>query len=256
MTAASTSKGRVGFFRGSRALPLFAGLLFLSWVVIADLKRPWSDEGWFASPAHNLAAKGFFGTIILSRPRMDVLTISTAIPIWVLPLYLLNEALWFRIFGDGHCGRPAAWLSRGAWWGLAALYAFVRLLSKRPELAALTVTLAAVDYIFIDAVALARPESMCMALGFSAMAAYLYLRETSLSQAILASQSLMALCTLTHPSALLHFFLAWRSSCYCWIARPCASATRCWRPFHTPPSSELGPCILLKTRNLFGPRFT
>ena len=37
----------------------------------AASKRPWSDEGWFASPAYNLITNGHMGTSVLEsvEPR-------------------------------------------------------------------------------------------------------------------------------------------------------------------------------------------
>ncbi len=35
-------------------------------IVSAYNRLPWSDEGWYANPAHNLAKHGFMGTTIFA----------------------------------------------------------------------------------------------------------------------------------------------------------------------------------------------
>src|SRR5436853_7052035 len=51
-------------------------------------RRPWSDEGWFASPALNLATNGSMGSPVLDSsswlPGIHQYTY------WVLPLHLVT----------------------------------------------------------------------------------------------------------------------------------------------------------------------
>ena len=43
------------------------------------------DEGWFASPAFNLANHGFMGTTVLYNPHLPRIQQHKY---WILPLYL------------------------------------------------------------------------------------------------------------------------------------------------------------------------
>jgi len=48
----------------------------------ASAKSTWSDEGWFASPALNLAYHGFLGTTVLYNPHLPRIQQHTY---WILP---------------------------------------------------------------------------------------------------------------------------------------------------------------------------
>src|SRR5438105_616436 len=63
-------------------------------------RKPWCDEGWFASPAWNLVERGHMGTTVYVvpdtiYPRLDRLTY------WMPPLHFLAQAAVFRVAGPG-----------------------------------------------------------------------------------------------------------------------------------------------------------
>src|ERR1700730_12917945 len=92
---------------GVLAAVVLAVFLVLA-IATAVTKEPWCDEGWFASPARNLAFQGFMGTTVLdpasgtpylsTRTRVDGIDRYTY---WVMPLYLVTEAGWYRVVGFG-----------------------------------------------------------------------------------------------------------------------------------------------------------
>jgi 4-amino-4-deoxy-L-arabinose transferase-like glycosyltransferase len=184
---------------GARRAALAAVLLvYLALAAGSALtRRPWSDEAWFANPAWNLATKGFMGTTVLRTGEAWLQGIERR-TYWVMPLGLLAEAAWFKLFGFGLFTTR---LLSAAWGALAlgACYVFVKRLSGDAPLALLTVALLAVDYVFISAASFGRMDMMSAALGLSAYAAYAALRERNLLAAVFAAQSLTCLSGLTHP---------------------------------------------------------
>lgn len=167
-------------------------------------RRPWSDEGWFASPALNLASKGFMGTTVLETAGTYLVRIERR-TYWVMPLYLVTQAGWYKAFGFGLLSMRAL----SAFWGLVALaswFVVMWRLSGRAGVALLTSTLLAFDYIFLMAASFGRMEMMSAALAAAAYAAYLGLRESNLDRAVLFSQTLLVASGLTHHNAVLHLF--------------------------------------------------
>lgn len=179
--------------------------LFLVLAVGSTLtNRPQIDEGMFASPALNLAEHGFFGTTVLETEHSPLTRIEQR-TYWVMPLFLLNVAAAFKAFG------MSLFVMRlvSVFWGLvllAAWYFIVLKLSGNRNIALLCLFLIGGDYIILDTASLGRMDIMSAALGFSALAIYLYRREENLISAVLFSQILVVLCGLTHPNALLAFF--------------------------------------------------
>lgn len=160
-------------------------------------RRPWSDEAWFANPAWNLATKGFMGTTVLRTGEAWLRGIDRH-TYWVMPLGLLAEAAWYKLFGFSLLKTRLL----SAAWGLVALaawYYFIKKLSHDKRLALLTAGLLATDYVFVSAASFNRMDMMSAALGFTAYAAYMALRERKLTLAIFASQGLTCLSGLTHP---------------------------------------------------------
>ena len=165
---------------------------------------PITDEGYFANPAFNLMTKGSFATTMLE-------TIGTPFEgidrhtYWIMPLEPLALSIWYRVFGFGVFSTR----SLSIVWGLVALvswFIIVRSLFKRTSLGLLVVALLSCDYIFIVCASSGRMDMMSASLGFAGFASYLWLRERSLTWAILASQSLIVMSGLTHPMGLLPFF--------------------------------------------------
>jgi 4-amino-4-deoxy-L-arabinose transferase-like glycosyltransferase len=197
---------RLAAFNSRRlALGLAAGIVVIYFALAlgtAVSRRPWSDEGWFASPAYNLATNGSMGSPVLDGtswlPGINQHTY------WVLPLHLVTQAGWYKIFGFSLLSLR----SLSAFWGLVALAAWfviLKRLVRDDRVALLTSALLAVDYSFVMGASFGRMDMMCAALGFAGLAAYLSLREKHLAWAVLVSQALVAASGLTHFMGILHF---------------------------------------------------
>lgn len=178
--------------------------LYLALAIGASLtKAPWHDEGQFANPALNLAARGFMGTTVLdaSVPWLKGIGQHTY---WVMPLYLVNLAAWFKLFGFSLLSMRA--LSVG--WGLVALgswYSIMKSLTGERRVALLTLSLLALDYIFLMNASTGRMDMMCAALGWAACAVFLRLRERHFPLAVVLGQALVVAGGLTHPNGILAF---------------------------------------------------
>src|SRR5437870_1160150 len=57
-------------------------------------KRPWSDEGWFASAPFNLVTKGWMGTTVVEQAGHPFLEGIDCYTYWVMPLHLIVQAGW------------------------------------------------------------------------------------------------------------------------------------------------------------------
>ncbi len=80
----------------------------------ARTKRPGSDEAWFASPAVNLITRGSMGTSVLEGTGLSIEGIDRY-TYWVMPLYLVTQAGWYKITGFSLLSMraySAAW----GWW--------------------------------------------------------------------------------------------------------------------------------------------
>ena len=149
----------------------------------AIAERPQIDEGMFASPALNLATRGFMGTTVLETHNSPLTRIDQR-TYWVMPMYLLNQAVWYKLFGFSLLSMR----SLSAAWGLVALiswFLIVFKLSGDKKIALLALVLLGFDYTFINSAAMGRMDMMSAAIGAAALAAYLSLRERNLMLAIL-----------------------------------------------------------------------
>ena len=169
---------------------------------IAVSKEPFIDEGWFASPAYNLAFHGFMGTTVM-EPRGTWLAKELKgiheYTYTIMPLYLLAEAFWYRLFGFGLVQMRLM----STFWGaiaLAALYFIVERLTQNLLAAGLTVLFTAFDVTFLWSAADGRMDMMCVGLGLAGLAAFLLLREKNFSQSLLAANFLIAASIFTHPN--------------------------------------------------------
>ena len=178
---------------------VFVAIAFLC----ANTNLPWSDEAWFASPALNLITKGNFGTSVLDPTasfRSNNLTGIHEHTYWIVPLFPLAEAAWFRAIGFGLM--QVRYLS--ILWGLVALWAWYRMLkilSGDERVAVLALGLMAVDFTVAWTASVGRMDMMTAALGGAGLTAFLVLRESSFTRAVLVSQSLIVAAGLTHPMA-------------------------------------------------------
>ena len=158
-------------------------------------QRPWSDEGWFANAAYNLAANGFMGTTVFEpSERLKGIQSHTY---WVMPLYLALEAAWLKIVGFGLFEYRILSMFFGLI-GLAAWFSIMRSLWGNKALAGLAVCLVGLDYYYISASSFGRMDIMCAALGFAGLAAYLHLRERNWLLAIFISHALICASGLSH----------------------------------------------------------
>ena len=183
-------------------------LLFIVLAVLsAHVNLPGTDESWFSSPALNLITNGTFGTSVLDPTaafRKNNLTGIDRHTYWIVPLYPLVQAVWYRVVGFGLM--HLRYLS--AVWGLLALWAWHRILTEvcgDRRVAVLALGLMAVDFTFVLAASWGRMDMMAAALGCAGLAAFLSLREMHLTRAILVSQACVAAAGLSHPLALGYF---------------------------------------------------
>jgi len=177
--------------------------LLASWQ--AHTRAPWENEAWFADPALNLIHKGSMGTTILESKGswMEGMERHTY---WILPLHILAQAGWYKLFGFSLL--TLRWLS--IFWGaviLCAWYFLMRRLSQNPPIALLSIGLLSVDYHFTSVAALGRMDAMCAGLGWTGCAAYVCMRERNLRAAVLSGNLLVAASCFTHPCGALYFVL-------------------------------------------------
>lgn len=158
------------------------------------------NEGWFADPAFHLETRGFFGTTIIESTRTWLEGVDRH-TYWILPLYPLALAPLFRVFGFSLYTMRAM----SIFWFMVALSAFYLLMRSQAGrgVALLATLLLAADFHFLVGAAVGRMDMMCAALGYSAIAAYLLLRERSLRLAVLTSSTLAVAGCLTHPCGIL-----------------------------------------------------
>lgn len=182
-----------------RAAVAVSGALFL---LAAWHRVPNTDEGYFANASYNLARHGFLGTTNLEPSRLGLLRIER-LTYWVMPLQLVLEAAWFRLVA------PTAFLARLLYLPLVPAAAYcqfrvVRGVTADPAVALLASALLPLDYYFLYAGTAARPDLLCLTLGLSGLAAYLALRERSLSLASCVAAAAIGTSLLAHPNGLLH----------------------------------------------------
>lgn len=171
----------------------------------ARTKSPWSDEAWFAQAGLNLATRGEMTTPVLETTGTNFKGLDRH-TYWIMPLHLVTQAGWYKVFGFSLLSMRVL----SAVFGVLALFSWyfiVGNLSGNQKIALLTFVLLAFDYIFVMAASFGRGDMMSASLGAAGLAAYLYLRERNFNRAILASQSLIAACGLTHPNGGVAFFV-------------------------------------------------
>ena len=180
-----------------------AALLSMLVAAVAAYSRiPWSDEGWFSSASYNLARHGFLGTTVIDPTDMHLTRIDHR-TYWVMPLYLLGQALWLKLF-------PATIFAVRLFtllWIPVALFSFYRFLwrvTSNARASALAACLLALSFIFIDNAGFARPDLMCCALGLSGLAAYVEWRAEHFYRALMVSNAFIAASGLAHPNGVFH----------------------------------------------------
>lgn len=179
-------------------------LLYLALAAGSSLTyRPEIDEGYFASPAINLLTRGSMGTPIVEVAGTGLKNINER-TYWIMPLDILAQAAWYKIFGFSLFSMRMLSAAFGLL-GLCALYLIVKHISKDKGTALLALVLLAVDYLYIVSASSGRMDLMSAALGFAGLAAYLSLRERDLRWAILLGETFVVMSGMTHPNGIIHF---------------------------------------------------
>src|SRR6267143_1431645 len=204
MSAAADLKSSI---RGrERWLALTAVFAYVVLSVASSLtKRPWSDEGWFANAPLNLVTKGWMGTTVAEQAGRPFLNGIDRYTYWVMPLHLVLQAAWYKIFGFSLLTKRSLSLL----FGLVALgswFLIMKALARSNQVATLTVVLLALDYNFIMSSSFGRFDMMCAALGAAGLAAYLTLRERNLTYAVLLGNCFVVASGMTHHLGLLGLF--------------------------------------------------
>src|SRR5215510_9284858 len=176
-TAQSETAPNSGSNRSYWLLMAASATLFIALTVGHTItQRPWSDEGWFANAAYNLAANGFMGTTVF-EPSEQLKGIQTR-TYWVMPLYLALESAWLKMVGF-------------------SLFKY-RLLSLFFGLIGLAAWLVGLDYYYISSSSFGRMDIICATFGYAGLAAYLHLRERNWLLAISISHALICASGLSH----------------------------------------------------------
>lgn len=182
------------------ALLLVAVVFLTAAAAVALTRSPWCDEAWFACAGFNLAAHSKLITPVIAAAPEDPKTIGLdRHTYWVMPLHLLLQAGWYKLFGFG----LITLRSISILWGLLALgswFVIARELAGELRIAVLTVALLGTDYVFILRGADGRMDMMSAALGYAALATYLLLRKRHLDLAVFCAHTLVVLSGLTHPN--------------------------------------------------------
>jgi riboflavin transporter FmnP len=199
-------------------LPLAAAILIFVGLAtsLAMTKAPWCDEGWFGNPSYNLAFHGKMSTNVLNPSGHFLNAYLSGIKertYVVPPNHLVALAGWYRLFGFS----LLTMRMYSIFWGALMLPAFFFILYKLlpdARVAQVATLFTALDFIYLWSCADGRMDATANALAIGSIAAYLYLRETGLTRAVLVSQWLSAAAVFTHPNAVLMqlvlLVLVWR----------------------------------------------
>lgn len=181
-------------------------LIYLTAAIACALtQRPWWDEAIHGGPALCLMSRGYMGTPVLDpNSRWFPLPGINEYTYQMMPLYMLLQVPWYKVFGFGLIQMRFF----STFWGLVALTAWFQIaktLSGSKQLAILTILFLALDFTFIHSSSEGRPDTMSMALGFSGLAVYLCLREKHFDWAIVLSHCAVAASFFTHPNGFMAF---------------------------------------------------
>ena len=190
-------------------LVIAASFYLIATYKIATSKEPFVDEGWIASPGYNLAFHGFMGTSVLDPHGSWLhgeLKGIRQYTYWIMPLDILAQAAWYRLFGFGIVQVRLLAATFGAL-ALLAWFVIVERIMQNSLAASLTVLLTAFDFTFLWSAADGRMDMMCVALGSAGLAVYLYLRERNLGLAIFLGNCLAACSVFTHPNGVVWVLL-------------------------------------------------
>jgi hypothetical protein len=186
---------------------IIGAVVLLAYVALgagtAHALRPWIDEGWHGAPAWSLAFRGYMGTPCFVEAGLKDIDRYTY---WIMPIYPVLQALWYRLFSFGLESMRALSILCGLIGLLCWTYVFRRL-TEDSQGALLFMALMACDYVNMTGAGTGRPDVMSFMFQAGAFAAYLHWREKNLSLAILISQTLVVASGLTHPNGGMLSFL-------------------------------------------------
>jgi len=153
-------------------------------------RAPWCDEAYFAEPALQINQIGRMATLVNPpSPIDDPRTVGTDRYIfWTLPLDIILQAAWYRVFGFGMVQMRLL----ATCWGLTAIWAWWAILTRigaSPRLRLVATALIAVDYSFVRSGSEGRMDMMSAALGFLGIAVFLGLEEGGFLRAIVAGSA-------------------------------------------------------------------
>ncbi|HYZ85993.1 MAG TPA: glycosyltransferase family 39 protein [Bryobacteraceae bacterium] len=199
--------------RRNRRSLILAGILLVAagyillLVASALTRKPINDEGMFAIPAWTLATKGYLGSPVLDEAGWRFQNVNRY-TYYMFPLYPTMLAFWYKLVGFGLFQLRAVSILSGLALGFALFSLLRRLgIEKAPAIAA--VVLCLLDYHMLVGASFGRYDVLVAALGFGGYAAYLALRERSLSLALLLSNTLIAAAGMMHPNGLMFFIALW-----------------------------------------------
>src|SRR2546428_325025 len=173
-------------------------LLYVVLTVLLSLTRqPWSDEGSFASPAYNLAFRGFMATTMVDEQSSGLRGINEH-TYWNPPVGILLQALSFRLLGFHLLSMRLPSILMGLVAGLSWFVILERLTGRR-GLAYLAALFIMTDYAFLMAASSGRYDMICAGFGAAGLALYLTLRERSPGAALFASNAAIVASGLSHP---------------------------------------------------------
>ncbi len=194
-----------------------AGVARRTWIILAALcifytafalrfdaiHLPFCDEGWLASPGLNLIRHGTMETSVI-EPAGSYLKGIDHYTYWIMPLYPLGLAVWYKLWGFGSFTMRSYSTAFGVV-GLLGIFVIVRRLVVSDAAALLAVALTGTSLLFVANGSTGRMDMMSAGLGFAALACYLVLRERSFTAAVVVSHCVLAMAVFSHPNALIHF---------------------------------------------------
>lgn len=194
--------------RGKTRLAILVAMLLFALLAAGSLatKRPWSDEGWFASAGFTLAEKGYMGTPVMDESCTGLTGIQKR-TYWVLPFYFLAQAAWYKVWGFHLFTMRALSL----FLGLVALYCWYSVLTRLagPRAALVALLLMASDYYFVQAGSFGRYDMLCLTLGALGVWVYFHFRATNLPLGLFLAQCFLCAGGLTHFLGIMTFLWFW-----------------------------------------------
>jgi 4-amino-4-deoxy-L-arabinose transferase-like glycosyltransferase len=174
-------------------------LLFITITLISALTTiPAPNDALFANASYNLYKHGFMGTTVVETAGFGFYQGIDRHTYWIMPLYLLLQSLWFKIFGFSLLSTRSLGIVLGIFM-LCGWFIIVSKLTGNRRIALLAIALLSCDFWFLTESAIGRGvDIMSAALGTAGLALYLLFRERNFNMAILLSNTLIAMCGLTH----------------------------------------------------------